>query len=126
MSKILIPTGMGQGGMHLNTHTEKLLKAVVDSFHNTVKAGATQVTDEVLTATADDKVWTFANDNVVAGTASFKTNEEAAIEESDIESIEYAYDNDVEKAQVTFKTSKTAPKATYKHVAVMPEITIGY
>ena len=218
MARTKISKRLGWGGS-FQPDLYVIIKSLVNSFKEYMDANASTVTDESLASSPDLKTFSFSNDNVVAGTTSFKagTRERtvltvtagatsdgnitvkvsdlvsvtvavtadddtpakvaakvagatyagyiatvsgdtvtftaitvgnkntgtaalsggttgvtgtfvttvqgealAAVNASDIDSIEYAYANDKTVAQVVFKTTKDVVTSTYKHVANMP------
>lgn len=71
MSRVQISKRLGWGGS-FQGELYNIFKGLVDSFKEYLNATAATVTDEVLTGSPDLKTFTFANDNVVASTATFK------------------------------------------------------
>lgn len=129
-----IKSDLGHGGSRLNTGLKDLLDAIVDSMHSIIKTlGKTDVTNETLTDAGDQTTYYFENDNVIEGTVVVYEDTGGGFLDvtgpvdvtNDIASIEYAYDNEVAQASVTFTSARTGTiTADYSYVENMPSITI--
>jgi len=74
MARVIISRKLGWGG-HSIPQLGAITEAIVKTLYEHLNAGATAVTNESLTISGTSgKIWTFANDNVVEGTESFKEN----------------------------------------------------